>query len=389
MSAADRDRRVETDLVAPLREARPTLDELHRARLIGTIEAALDLETRARRPRRGAHRTALVGGLFASAAIAVLAGLIWRSPRRPISPPAPAPEPTLAHAMPRTPPLLVPYPGAGAGTSDTGASTSLVVLRGDKARATIGTRVRLTLIGPGRVSVLPAARADETDLVLDGGRLLIDYDGHAGGALRIRLPGAVTTVVGTSFAVDVTPFGTRVGVAHGRVRTEDATGQVWQVAAGTSWTSAGGQVRRLPDELSAALAEHEAAWADGPLAPQTLVRTAQTARAPHRGPHGDSVDIAVDAIYAQAEEAMRRHDVAQARHALETVAARDPMGPLGEIALLDLARLALAQGDQAEARRFLARLPAPLHAPALIETANHLRCRANRPAGADDGDPCR
>ncbi len=387
MSAADRDRRVETDVVAPLREARPTLDELHRARLIGAIETALDLEARAPRPRRGANRTALVGGLLASAAIAVLAGLIWRSPQRRTS--APAPEPTLAHAMPRTPPLLVPYPREGAGMPNSGASTSLVALRGDKARATIGTRVRLTLIGPGRLSVLPAVRADEIDLVLDGGRLLIDYDGHAGGTLRIRSPGAVTTVVGTSFAVDVTPFGTRVGVAHGRVRTEDAAGQVWQVATGTSWTSAGGQVRRLPDELSAALAEHEEAWAGGPAAPQALVRTAQTARGPHRVPRGESVDVAVDAIYAQAEEAMRRHDLAQARYALETVLARDPTGPLGEIALLDLARLALAQGERVEARRFLSRLPAPLHDPALLETANHLRCRANRPSGADGGDPCR
>ena len=113
-------------------------------------------------------------------------------------------------------------------------------------------------------------------------------------------------------------------------------------------------------------------------------------RAPHRVAHGYGVDgVALDAIYAQAEEAMRRRDLPQARHALETVVARDATGSLRELALCDLARLALGEGDQAEARRLLAILPAPLHDRALAETADHLRCRANHLAGADGADPCR
>jgi hypothetical protein len=86
---------------------------------------------------------------------------------------------------------------------------------------------------------------------------------------------------------------------------------------------------------------------------------------------------------------MRRRDLAQARHALERVVARDADGSLRELALCDLARLALGEGDQAEARRLLARLPAPLHDPALAETADHLRCRANHPAQVDGAAPCR
>ena len=388
MKAADRDSRIENELVAPLREARPTLDELHRARLAGAIEAALDLEKQAP-ARRRAPRAAALGGLLAAAAIALVTGLTWLPPRLPTPPARPAPA-TVARDLPRTTPLLVPYPGAHQGAPKTGASTSLVALPGERARAAIGTRVRLTLIGPGRLLVLPVARADEIELALDGGRLLADYDGHAGGTLVIRSPGAVTTVVGTAFAIDVTPFGTRVGVAHGRVRTEDATGQVWQVATGTSWTSAGGQMRRLPDDLAAALAEHQTAWAGDLDGSPATAPPEPRVDAPHRVAHGSGVDgVALDAIYAQAEEAMRRRDLPQARHALETVVARDATGSLRELALCDLARLALGEGDQAEARRLLAILPAPLHDRALAETADHLRCRANHPAGADGADPCR
>ena len=84
---------------------------------------------------------------------------------------------------------------------------------------------------------------------------------------------------------------------------------------------------------------------------------------------------------------MRERSLGEARRALETIAARDPRGPLGEAALLDLARLALADGDHAEARRVLARLPNPVRDPALAETAAHLRCRARPPgASAQDSD---
>ena len=65
-------------------------------------------------------------------------------------------------------------------------------------------------------------------------------------------------------------------------------------------------------------------------------------------------------------------------------------GPLGEAALIDLARLALADGNRAKARRVLARLPSPLGDPALAETAAHLRCRAALVTGdgPDRDDAC-
>jgi hypothetical protein len=266
-----------------------------------------------------------------------------------------------------------------------------VALAGETARATIGTRVRVTLVGQGRLSVLPAARPGDVELALDSGRLLVDYDGHAGGTLRVRSPGAVTTVVGTLFAVEAAASGSRVAVARGRVRTEDGAGHVWQVAAGDSWTSAEGRLAAISDELAAALVRHEAAWTSGTAEARPARDEPPSPPAAHRSgpaaPTRPGVDL--EALYAEAEAAMRARALGQARRTLETIADADSNGQLGETALLDLARLALADGDRAEARRALGRLPRRLADPALAETASHLRCRAEQADGAGDGgDPC-
>jgi hypothetical protein len=269
----------------------------------------------------------------------------------------------------------------------------LLALAGERTRATIGTRVRLTLLGPGRASVVPAGRAGDVELVLDGGRLLVDYDGHAGGTLRVRSPGAVTTVVGTLFAVEVGASGSRVAVARGRVRTEDAAGQVFRVAAGESWTSLEGRLSPISDELAAALVRHEASWTSGTPSEPLVVAPPRSHQSPPPAPAAPRarasrpVDLDLESLYAQAEAAMRARAFDEARPVLETIADHDRNGSLGEAALLDLARLALGDGDRTEARRVLARLPRVLADPALAETAAHLRCRAERPA-VGGGDPC-
>ena len=375
---------METEIVAPLRALNPSLDEVHRARLESAIEATL---------RREDQKAVAAGGgrrrLWMSTAVLVGAALaaviVFRGPRRP----RPHPDArTLAHVGPA---LLAPYRAAGEGAPTLAPSTSLLALAGERVRSTIGSRVRLTLVGPGRVAVVPSANANDVELVLDGGRLLVDYDGHAGGTLRVRSPGAVTTVVGTLFAVEANPSGSRVAVARGRVRTEDGAGRVWQVAAGNSWNGAEGRLAPISDELAAALVRHEAGWTAAAEGPPAVVPAEREAPAPapaHPSAPAARVrpDVDLEALYTRAESAMRAHAVAKARRALETIAGRDRRGPLGEAALLDLARLALAEGDQDEARRALARLPGRLADPALAETAEHLRCRVQRPG--DGSDPC-
>ena len=214
MNASERDARVEAEIAAPLREASPALDELHRARLMSAIDAALDREDEARptrvagRDRRAAARRrwriVAAGGRRGGRALdrpptarATRAGAAaaagWERSR--VAPPvSPPPRPCCVRISSRARRAAAEAPAP---------TTSLVALRGERARATIGTRVRLTLVGAGRVSVLAAARDGDIELALDGGRLLVDYDGQTGGTLRVRSPGAITTVVGTVFAVEV------------------------------------------------------------------------------------------------------------------------------------------------------------------------------------------
>ena len=275
------DERIEQEIAGPLRELNAAPDELHRARLVAAIEAALD----SRQPAPGTQgRLARRPVLLAAVAVASLAaGWVILSRTHPPHLPASVPVPSLA-AAPRgvAPPMLVPvYPTGAEGTGPALApSTSLLAMAGQRVRATIATRVRLTLVGPGRVSVLPAARAGDLELALDGGLLLVDYDGRAGGTLRVRSPGAVTTIVGTLFAVDVTPFGSRVAVAHGRVRTQGTSGAIQQVAAGRAWSSADERVSPIPADLAGALRQHEIDWTEGiPPAPavEPVRRTARVA----------------------------------------------------------------------------------------------------------------
>ena len=401
MSAPERDARVEAEVAAPLREASVAVDDLHRARLTSAIEAALDGEDEDRKTRRrGAPYTAPARRRWQIVAVGAVAALALWIILRPHAQRPPAGLSPQGGAVAVTPPvspppaLLRPYqePARGAPAAEALVpSTSLVALRGERARATIGTRVRLTLVGAGRVSVIAAARDGDIELALDGGRLLVDYDGRAGGTLRVRSPGALTTVVGTLFAVEAMGSGSRVAVAHGRVRTEDLSGGSAQVSAGNGWTSADGRSAPIPDDLAAALAQHSTGWASAPTEPDRSIRGSgpidvAAPREPVRSAAaGRGARADLDALYAKAEAAMRERSLGEARRALETVAARDPRGPLGEAALLDLARLALAEGDRAEARRVLARLPSPVRDPALAETAAHLRCRA-RPPGAQGSD---
>ena len=386
------DDRLEGEIAAPLRELNAVPDEVHRARLSAAIDAALDRDQPARQApgRLGARPVALAA--IAAALVAAAWLVVPRTSAPHLAPSAPVPPMAVAPAS-VTPPMLVPLSPAGA--EGTGAtltpSTSLLATAGQRVRATIAARVRLTLVGPGRVSVLPAQHEGELDVALDGGRLLVDYDGRAGGALRVRSPGAVTTVVGTLFAVDVTPFGSRVAVAHGRVRTQGASGEIWEVAAGYSWVSTNERLSPMPQDLAMAMRQHQADWSEGvpgAQAPQPPRRPTRVAH-PVSAPAADSHQPDLDALYAQAEAAMRRRSTGEARRALETVAARDAGGPLGEMALLDLARLALADGDRQSARVALARLPASLHDPALNETADHLKCRAAAADAATRAAGCR
>jgi hypothetical protein len=97
------------------------------------------------------------------------------------------------------------------------------------------------------------------------------------------------------------------------------------------------------------------------------------AAAPGRGAAGGDAE----SEYAAAEDLMRAGDTARARLALLALVARHEHDPRVELALLDLARLALTGGQPAEARGFLARLTAATRDPVLLDLAGRLRCRVD------------
>src|SRR5581483_9870328 len=114
---------------------------------------------------------------------------------------------------------------------------------------------------------------------------------------------------------------------------------------------AGARLSAIDDDLSAALADHEAGWAPTPesrsassAAPAAARAALASPRASRPAVHADPAEPAIDlqALYRQAEAAMRQRSVAEARRTLKIIAARDRGGQLGEAALVDLARLATA-----------------------------------------------
>jgi hypothetical protein len=244
---------IDREIADSLRRANVRLHDLHAARLSAGIEAALDevaaQSSRKRHARRTAGMAVLVLGVGAMTAAAVLSARHVVRPASPVTP---------AVAVVQEPRLLVPYlySGTGAEEQTLGATRRLVVSMGARVRATIGTRVRLTLVGPGELAIEQNAESHTIGLVLDRGQLLVDYDGRGRGSLHVRSPGAVTTVVGTLFSVEALNKATRVAVARGRVLTE-AAGAVHTIVAGAAWSAGEGTVAPMSRDVAVALAEHD------------------------------------------------------------------------------------------------------------------------------------
>ena len=408
MSERDDSDDVDARVIAPLRRARLVVDDIHAARMAVGIEAGLDAPAAARaRPRWQFLGVASVCALGAAAVVAVLAARGAAQVPRPVA--------------------LAPYVyvGPGAETARLSPAARLSVPAGAKLRASAGTAVRLTLVGPGAVAASTIDGA--TELVLEGGLLLVDFDHSTDGKLRVRAPGAVVTVVGTLFAVDARNGRAGVAVMRGMIDV-DAAGGRRRLVAGSAWAPGDGEAGAgpIPPVLAAALAEHDASppppvgdyvvvdersLGDPPL----VARVASGSRVASNRPAARAVDqpppptappaapvpappltlapeinaagpppasvSEAESLYAAAEAQMRAGANEQARATLRELVARHGGDPRSEAALLDLARLSLAAGATADARRFLARLPDPTRDRALVEPARHLRCRVDVAVG--------
>ena len=217
----------------------------------------------------------------------------------------------------------------------------------------------------------------------------------------------LTTVVGTLFSVEVIDGRTRVAVRRGRVDVvpdeapEDAKGERQQLTPGEAWTEGIGHQRNPPRPRRRAgrarfrppgLARARRSRRAGVAGDRGKTPDRRARRSPRPWPARPSAEpsrLNLDGAYAAAEGQLRAGNRANAREALQRLVARDPDGVHGEAARLNLARIALAAGDPAEARRQLRGMAEPTRDPALAETTHHLRCQAEVRLGAEgDATSC-
>jgi hypothetical protein len=375
---------VEARVIAPLRKARLEPDDLQLARLGAALDTALQSAAlrRARAPEPAAPRAArrgAIGVALAAAAIAALLAGPWRHRAPPVD----------AARIGATP-LPIAYENDGRAPAGP-VPRALVVPAGVRQRGRIGERVRFTLVGPAEISAFAVGGSTEIDLA--SGRLLVDYDGHGGETLRVRSPGAVTTVIGTLFAVEASGRASRVAVARGSVSVEGAGARVRQIGAGRSWLTEAPDSEPIASDLAADLAAHDGAIAPagvtGELAHDArLPPSAATAAAhpdlPRRPPRPLAAREA-ETAYAAAEELMRTGSTTAARRALLDFVTAHPRDPRAELALLDLARLDLAAGHPIAARAHVAKLLATTKDVALIDLAHQVERRIEA-ATATDGE---
>ena len=233
---------VDARVIAPLKRARLEPDYLQLARFSAALDTALQdavaAKARAQATAAGRARWARRGaiGIVLAAASATAALIAASSLRR-------GSQTGTVTAERAREPLPIAYERDERCRADGSPAWAPA---GVRLRGRIGERVHFTLVGPGEISAF--AVAGGTDLELASGRLIVEYDGHGGGeTLRVRSPGAVTTVVGTLFAVEALGRTSRVAVARGAVTVEGAGARVQQIAAGRSWLADGAGDRAVPE----------------------------------------------------------------------------------------------------------------------------------------------
>ncbi|HEY4182879.1 MAG TPA: outer membrane protein assembly factor BamD [Kofleriaceae bacterium] len=434
-----------TRLAAALRGADTEIDEVAQARLLARMAPTLD-DLASRRARPASRRAWLPIAAFAAAAGIVLA--VWAATGRTTTAPV--------AAVPRARDIVRPYLVAGA-SSEAAAATllagrfsALAVEAGETVRASTDDGTRITLVGPGHLTVV--AVEPELDLELGAGTLLVTATTPA---IHVHGAGFDVRASNATFAVssDVHPV---IFVDRGTIELDGT-----QLHAG-EWSGAAADrslalVRALRDHADAIAAPHDPSgilavpgpsaavvtegggvlgtaplWARVPLGPIALVvvgdveqratlaitergiarveRTTQviapvtpvapispvapvrpTASITHHPAAVPDPAVAVPArdasqLYADAERRLGTGDRTGAERALDELLEEFPDSPQAASALYDLANLARARGDLAAARSALDRLVA-LDATALREPASYLRCRVDVESKRDAA-PC-
>jgi hypothetical protein len=394
-------------IVGGVRAIDTQLDELARARISAGLGRHLDARAVARARRTAGWGRGLMTALRWTLPALGAAAAVWL-------------------AVGRVPSGNAPVTTATVPATSSGRFDRLEVPAGTRARARLG-RADLTVVGPAQLEVTRVAASDVT-MRLSSGTLVGDYDGHAGGRLRIETPRLVADIVGTRFVIEATAAHARVSVAHGRVAVRDAAAPEGAaplfVGAGESWAVGSSRTTAIPEAVvpllagdhvradAAAVAEAENAktprrqgavekvtapaggggvgvrdgtsGAGAAVAEMVPEQTAAAAVQPPAVPAPAAALAAAPSpaeLYRRAEDAMAKRDGAAARRWLEEIVTRYPGDVAAESARFELARDALAAGAPARAGRWLDDLIAHGNDRSLVESARFLKCRIARDGG--------
>ncbi|MGH9888015.1 MAG: FecR domain-containing protein, partial [bacterium] len=152
----------------------------------------------------------------------------------------------------------------------------------------LGPHTFASIAGPAQLDIL-GVPGEATTIHLRSGRLLVDFAGGAGRALRIEAPRATIDVVGTLFAVSVHASATCTSVSHGRVRITMPAGVLF-VAGGQRYC-AGDTIAAIETDVREALARHQDAHRPPPAIAGGPAASIAEARAPQ--PSAAAIAVAI------------------------------------------------------------------------------------------------
>jgi tetratricopeptide (TPR) repeat protein len=141
------------------------------------------------------------------------------------------------------------------------SGTRVALDEGSSVAFRLGDTARVALSGESEWRV---ERSTETlvEMVLERGRLAVDFDGRSGRMLDVRTPGSLVRVRGTLFTVEVAPdSATRIGVLDGHVEVVPLgrAGSTVELSAGDLVGIPGGRILPLGDAQRALAAEIDVA----------------------------------------------------------------------------------------------------------------------------------
>jgi len=237
-------------------------------------QIAVDLAPAPRRPARYPLSLALGFGLSAVAAVVLLALVAYRSLPISTEPDAratKAPDAPVVRMDGKLSGLVDRSEGdvrvdgvsvaQGDGSFTVRKGTAIRVGDGARLSFRIGDAARVALVGDAEWRVENASDT-AIEVMLERGRIAVEFDGTRGRALDIRTPDSIVRVRGTLFTVEVSrQGGTRVSVLEGRVEVAPLRGgsPLVEIGAGEQVSVPGDAAPRpLSDEQRALASEIDA-----------------------------------------------------------------------------------------------------------------------------------